>query len=74
MFAFDFTFGLGRGGIEETEVIELERPAQLGEGVRIVSEKETVVIDLDLEWASVGPESGGQEVEVGEQEFALVKL
>ena len=30
MFAFDFAFGLGRGGIQEADVIELERPSQLG--------------------------------------------
>ena len=74
MGAFDFAFGLGRGGIEETDVVELERPAQLGQGVRIVGEKDTVVIDVDLERASVRQESRRQEVEVGEQEFALVNL
>ena len=74
MFAFDFAFSLRRGGIQETDVIELERPAQLGQGVGLVREKDTVVIDVDLERASVGLESGGQEVEVGEQEFALVEF
>src|SRR5207249_6695236 len=74
MFAFDFAFGLGRGGVAQADVVELERPAQLGEGVWLVREKDTVVIDVDLERASVRPESGGQEVEVGEQEFALVKF
>ena len=53
MFALDFALGLRRGGTEETDVIELERPAQLGEGVGIVREKDTVVIDVDLERASV---------------------
>ena len=38
----------------------------------IVREKEAVVIDVEPERASVRQESGGQEVEVGEQEFALV--
>jgi hypothetical protein len=52
--AFDFAFGLGRGGIEETDVIELERPAQLGEGVGIVREEDAVVIHVDLERAAVG--------------------
>jgi len=74
MGAFDFAFGLGGGGIEETDVIELERPPQLGQGVGIVREKDAVIIDVDLERASVGQESGGQEVEVGEQEFALINL
>ena len=74
MFTFDFAFGLRRGGIPEADVIELERPAQLGQGVRIVSVEEAVVIDIDLERASVGQESSGQEIEVGEQEFALIYL
>jgi hypothetical protein len=60
MFAFDFAFGLRRGGIEKADVIELERPAQLGEGVRIVSENDAVVIDIDLEWASVGRKAAGR--------------
>jgi hypothetical protein len=30
VFAFDFAFGLGRGGVAQADVIELERPAQLG--------------------------------------------
>ena len=71
---FDFAFGVGRGGIEETDVVKLERPAQLGEDIRVMGEKETVVIDIDLQGAAVGQERGGQEVEVGEQEFPLVKL
>ena len=72
--AFDFAFGLGRGGIAETDVIELEGPAQLGQRVGIVSKKEAVVIDINLERAAVSQEGGGQKVEVGQQEFALVKL
>ena len=74
MFAFDFAFGLRRGGLQETDVIELERPAQLGQGVWIVSEKEAVVIDVDLQRESVRAESGGQEVEVGEEAFPLINL
>ncbi len=67
MFAFDFAFGLRRGGVAQADVVELER---LG----IVREKEAVVIDLELQRASVGQESGGQEVKVGEQEFAFVNF
>jgi hypothetical protein len=37
--AFDFAFGLGRGGVAEADVVELERPAQLGESVGIMGEK-----------------------------------
>ena len=54
--AFDFAFGLGRGGIEETDVIELECPAQLGEGVGIVSEEDAVVIRRRFGAGIRGPE------------------
>src|ERR1019366_1235440 len=74
MGAFDFAFGLRRWGIQETDVIELERPAQLGQGVWIEREKDTVVVHVDLERAAMGQERGGQEVKVGEEEFALIKL
>ena len=74
MSAFDFAFGLGRGGVEETDVIELERPAQLGEDVGIVSEEDAVVIHVDLERASVNQKSSREEVEVGEEEFAFINL
>ena len=74
VFAFDLSFGLRRRGIKEADVVELERPTQLGEGVGIVREKDTVVIDVDLERTSVGQESDGQKVEVGEQQFTLVKF
>ena len=57
--AFDFAFGLWRGGIAQADVVELECPAQLREGGRIVREKDTMVIDIDLERATVGQKSVG---------------
>lgn len=74
VFAFDFALGLGRGGVAQADVVELERPAQLREGGGIVGEKEAVVIDVELQGPPVGQEGGGQEVEVGEEEFALINL
>ena len=74
VFAFDFAFGLRRGGVAQAAVVELERPAQLGERVRIVGEKEAVTIDVKLQGPPVGQEGRGQEVEVGEQQFALVEF
>jgi hypothetical protein len=62
VFAFDFAFGLRRGGVAQADVIELESPAQLREGVRVLSEEEAVVIDIELEGPSVSQESSGQEV------------
>ena len=43
VFAFDLSFGLGRRGIKEADVVELERPAQLGYRVGILGEENGVV-------------------------------
>ena len=44
--AFNLALGLRSGGITQADVVKLERPAQLGEGVGIVGEKEAVIIDI----------------------------
>ena len=72
VFAFDFAFGLRGWGIKEANVVELESRAQLGEGVGSVREKEGVIIDVELEWAAIGEEGGGEEIEVGQEEFAFI--
>lgn len=74
VLALDFAFGLGRWGIKETDVVESERPAELGQGVGIFGEKEGVIIDVDLERPTVAQESGGEEIEVGEEEFPIIKF
>jgi hypothetical protein len=74
VFAFDFTFGLGRGGVAQANVVELERPTQLRQGVGIVGEEEAVVINIELQGSAVVPKSRREEGEVGEEEFALVEL
>ena len=72
MFAFDFVFGLRGWGIKEANVVELEGRAQLGEGVGGVGEKDGVIIDVELKWAAIGEEGGGEEIEVRQEEFALI--
>lgn len=74
VFALDFAFGLGRRGVAQTDVVELKSPAQLGQRVRVMGEKEAVIIDIELQRPSVSQKGGGQEVEVGEQEFAFVEF
>jgi hypothetical protein len=74
VFTLDFALGLGRWSIKETNVIELEGRAELGQRVGILGEKHGVIIDVDLQGPSVGQESGGQEIQVGEQEFAVVEF
>jgi hypothetical protein len=72
VFAFDFAFGLRGWGIKKANVVELESGAKLGEGVGSMSEKDGVIIDVKLEWATVGDEGGGEKIEVRQKEFALI--
>jgi len=74
VFALDFSFGLGRWSIKETYVVELERRAQLGQRLGIVGEKHGMIIDVDLQGPSVDQEGGGEEIQVGEQEFPVVEF
>jgi len=72
VLALDFSLGLGCGGIKETNVVELEGPAQLGQRVGIVGEEHGVIIDVDLQGPTIGQERGGEEIQVGEQKFPLI--
>ena len=54
-----FSFGLRRWSIKETNVVELECPAELGQSLGIPVEKNGVIIDVDLEGSSMVEESGG---------------
>jgi hypothetical protein len=72
MFALDFSFGLGRWGIKEADVVELERRAKLGECLGILGEENGVIINVDLQRASVGQESDREEIEVGQEEFTAI--
>ena len=46
--AFDFTFGLGRWGIEPLDAVEVESRAELGEGVGGVGVEEGVEVQQGL--------------------------
>lgn len=74
VFALNFAFGLGCGSIKEANVVELQRRAQLGESLWILSEEDAVIIDIELEWAPVGQKGGGQEIQIGQEEFAVIDL
>ena len=43
VFAFDFAFGLRRGGVAQAEVVELQGRTQLRESIGIVREENAVV-------------------------------
>src|SRR6266581_5626242 len=74
VFAFNFAFGLRRWSIKEANVVELEGRAQLGESLWVLSEEDAVIIDIELEGATVGQEGGGQEIQVGQEEFAVIEF
>ena len=46
----------------------------MSEGVGIFGEKHGVIIDINLEWAAMEQESGGEEIEVGEEKFPGIEL
>lgn len=74
VFAFDFAFGLRGWSIKETNVVEAKSRAQLGQSVRGFGEENGVIIDIELQRPAVGQEGGGQEVQVGEQEFPIIEF
>ena len=63
--AFDFAFGLGRWGVEEFDAVEVQRLAELGEGVGVVGVEEGVVVHVEGQRKAVGLEGAGEEVQVG---------
>lgn len=65
MFPLDFAFSLGSGSIEETNVIELKRPAQLGQRLWGLRKKDAVIIHVELQRPTVGQERCRQKIEVG---------
>ena len=74
VFAFDFALGLGSGSVTETNVVEGQGRAELGQGVRRLGEEHGVIIDVELEGAAVSQEGGGEEIQIGEQEFTIIEF
>ena len=74
VFALDFALGLRGWGIKEADVVEPEGPAELGQRVGILREEHGVIIDVDLQRSAVDEESGGEEIEIGEEEFSAIEF
>lgn len=70
--AFDFAFGLRGWGIAETDAIEVQCLAQLGQGMGIMGKEQAVKIDVDLQRQAILDEGGGQEIQIGQQEFPFI--
>ena len=69
---FDFPFGLRGWGIAKADAVEVEGLAQLGKGLGVMSEEEAVIIDVDFQRQSVFDKGGRQEIQIGQEEFALI--
>ena len=65
VFAFDFAFGLGRGGVAEGNAVEAERLSELSEGVGDVGEEAGMEVHIEFEREAVFEEGGGEEVVIG---------
>lgn len=74
VFAFDFAFGLRRGGIAEGDAVEVEGLAELGQGVGNVGEEEGVEVHVEFEGQAVFEKGGGEEVVIGQEVFVLVEF
>jgi hypothetical protein len=73
MAAFDLALGLRSGGVAERDAVEMERGAELSEGVWDNGKEERMVVDIEFQREAVGEESGWEEVEIGEEIFVVVE-
>ena len=56
---FDFALGLGGGGEAQGDAVEVERGAQLAEGVGVMGVEEGVVGDVEGQRQAVGLKGAG---------------
>src|ERR1019366_4827201 len=70
--AFDFALGLWSWGVTEADAIEVQGLAELGQGERVMGEEEAVKIDIDFQRQATLDEGGGQEIQVGQEEFPFI--
>src|SRR5437016_8432083 len=63
--ALDFAFSLRRWGKTKRHAVEVKRLAQLGQRLWVVSKKQAVVIDVELQGQAILIESCGQQIQVG---------
>ena len=70
--AFDFALGLWGWGVTEADAVEVQGLAELGQGLRVMGEEEAVKIDIDFQRQATLDEGGGQEIQVGQEEFPFI--
>ena len=67
VLAFDFALGLRRAGITQRDAVEVE-----GGAFRVLGEEQAVAIHVELQRQTVFAESGREEIEIGQEIFAVV--
>lgn len=72
VLAFDFALGLGRAGVAQGDAVEVQGGAELRQRVGALGKEETVAIHIEFERQAVFGEGGREEVEAGEEIFAVV--
>lgn len=70
---FDLAFGLGRGGVEEFDAVEVEGVAELGEGVGIVGVEEGMVVHVECQGQAVCLKDAGEKVQMGQEGFGRIE-
>src|SRR5689334_9260584 len=73
MASFDFAFGLWGGRVAQGHAVEVQRGAELSEGIGCVSEEKGVVVHVESQGQAVGLENARQEVQVRRERFARVE-
>ena len=74
MEAFDLPLSLRSRSKAQGDIVEAQGGPELSEGFGSVGKKERVVIDVESQRYSAGPESTGKKVEMGEQGLSRVNL
>lgn len=69
VLALDLALGLGRARVAQGDAVEVERGAELGQGVGALGKEEAVAVHIEFEGQAVFDEGGGQEVQVGQEVF-----
>jgi hypothetical protein len=72
--ALHFAFGLRGGRVAEVDAVKAQGPAELGGGLGPRGKEEAVVIDVQLQGQAKVQEGPGQQIQIGQERFALVNF
>lgn len=72
VLAFDFALGLRGACVAQRDAVKVQSLPQLGEGVGALGKEQAVTIDVEFQRQAVFGEGCGEEVEVGQEVFAVI--